>query len=246
MKKLLISILTAVLLFSAFFLCVQLVAEKKVLINEWFISDEDVTGADLSMFQGDTDMNKLKEQGIRFVIIKATEGSTYQDMYFVRNWKNAEEAGLPAGAYHFFSFESSGRTQAENFIHTVGSVEGKLLPVVDVEYYGNIHVDPPAKEDVVRELQDYLDTLEAEYGVKPMIYTEPKINEKYLKGTFDAYPKWLRSVYYPLWFEAGDDWYIWQYSDRGELDGYDDSQRFIDLNVLNRKITLDTITVKTE
>ena len=246
MKKYVIIAVILILAVVVFPLGYKLVADKHVILNKLFVSDTDVIGADISMFQGDTDMAKLKEQGIQFVIIKATEGSTYKDEYFAANWQNAKEAGLPAGAYHFFSFESSGKTQAANFINTVGPVGGRLLPVVDVEFYGNFHVERPKKEDLIRELQDYLDALEEEYGIKPMIYTDPEINKKYLKGTFDAYPKWLRSVYYPLSIQAGDDWYIWQYTDRGELEGYSGHEKYIDLNVLNKKITLDAVTVKTE
>ena len=248
-KRLIITLVVLVLVVAIAFSSVFVLAKTKtIFINRWFVNEKNSTiGVDVSSYQADIDMNKLKEQNIRFIYIKATEGSSARDDRFTENWANASKAGLLSGAYHFFSFDSEGKTQAENFIKTVGTdIKGRLLPAVDIEYYGDKEKNPPAKEDVIRELRVWLETIEKEYGVKPMIYTEPKINEKYLKGTFDAYPKWLRSVYYPLWFEAGDDWNIWQYSDRGELEGYDDSQRFIDLNVLNRKITLDTITVKTE
>lgn len=242
MKVIVTGIIT--LLIVSFGLFFQMVKEKKIILNRMFITAQDVVGADISMFQGEVDMAALKDQGIRFVIIKATEGSSYKDECFAANWTNAEAAGMPAGAYHFFSFESSGKTQAENFMNSAGPLEGRLLPVVDVEFYGNYHIDPPAKEDLIRELQDYLDALEAEYGVKAMIYTDKKINDKYLKGTFDEYPKWLRNVYYPLSLEAGNDWYMWQFTDRGELDGYSGHERYIDLDVLNRNITLEMITVK--
>ncbi|MBQ8953937.1 MAG: hypothetical protein IJ048_07450 [Clostridia bacterium] len=40
----------------------------------------------------------------------------------------------------------------------------------------------------------------------------------------------FRDVYLPpIWVE---DWLIWQYSDRGELEGYDGEERYIDLNVM--------------
>ncbi len=60
-------------------------------------------------------MNKLKEQDVKFMYIKATEGSNSQDEKFAENWDNAQKAGLLSGAYHFFSYDSEGKTQAENF-----------------------------------------------------------------------------------------------------------------------------------
>ena len=97
-------------------------------------------------------MSKLKEQNIQFLYIKATEGSTAQDERFAAYWKNAKNAGLLSGAYHFFSYDSEGRTQAENFIITVGpDLKGRLLSVNDVDYYGDKEQNPPERTDVIRE-----------------------------------------------------------------------------------------------
>ena len=43
-------------------------------------------------------------------------------------------------------------------------LKGRLLPVVDVEYYGDKKENPPEKKDVVRELTVFLNTLEDKYG----------------------------------------------------------------------------------
>ena len=120
-----------------------LVKTKRLQINRWVISRQDVVGADISEYQADVDMEKLKEQGISFIYIKATEGSGHVDSRFAQNWESAEESGIPAGAYHFFSFDSPGGKQAENYISTVGELEGKLIPAVDVEYYGDKKSNPP-------------------------------------------------------------------------------------------------------
>ena len=159
--------------------------------------------------------------------------------------KNSDVIGVDvAGAYHFFSFDSPGATQAENFINAVGDLHNDLIPVVDVEFYGDKNENPPAKEDVQRELKVYLDILEERYGVKPMIYCARPIWDSYIKSAFDAYPLWVRSVYYPAWFEFGNKWTVWQYQDTGILDGYSGYEKYIDLNVLNRNVSLEDIMVK--
>ena len=91
-----------------------------------------VRGVDVSVYQGRIDWDTLAEQGISFAFIKATEGSGSEDPNFQRNWGQARQSGLRVGAYHFFSFDSGGDTQAENFIRAVEPVEGMLPPVVDV------------------------------------------------------------------------------------------------------------------
>ncbi len=220
------------------------VKTKKLQVNRWIVSERDVIGVDLSEYQADVDMEKLSEQNIQFIYMKATEGSSFTDSRFEENWKSAEEAGIPAGAYHFFSFDSSGEQQAKNYIETVGSLAGRLIPAVDVEFYADKRENPPAPEDVAVQLQAFLDALEEEYHVKPMIYCPREIYEKYIADCFDSYPRWIRSVYCPASFEAGDDWVLWQYCDTGELEGYSGGERYIDLDVLKRGADLKELMVK--
>ena len=236
----------AVILFLIFIVVFILAKKKIVFINQWFVDENNSTiGVDISSYQANVDMEKLKEQHIEFVFIKATEGSSYQDEMFAANWENAEKAGLPSGAYHFFSYDSPGSTQAENFIDTVGEdLKGRLLPVVDVEYYGDKEENPPEKDDVVRELTVFLDALEAQYGVKPMIYTRSDIYEKYLEGFSGEYKMWMSSLYTPLRWNYKGDWYIWQYLNRGILEGYSGGEKYIDLNVLNQEKDLNDLIVK--
>lgn len=244
--KKIILIITLILIISLVLISTlyYLIKIKQLSINKFFISENDIIGVDLSKYQGEVDMKKIKNQNIKFVYIKATEGSTHTDEKFHKNWANAEENNLIAGAYHFFSFDSSGQTQAQNYIKTVGELKGKLIPVVDVEYYGDKEENPPTKEEIINELQIYLDTLEEEYNVKPMIYTRTDIYKKYLKGQFDDYKKWISSLYLPLKWEYKDNWDIWQYTDRAKLEGYKGKEKYIDLNVINKEIKLESLIVK--
>ncbi len=246
-KKFIIILIAIVLVAAVIFSSVFLLAkQKKVFINKWFVDEKSSTiGVDVSSYQAEIDMNVLKEQNIEFIYIKATEGSNTQDERFAENWNNAKKAGLLSGAYHFFSYDSEGRTQAENFINTVGpDLKGRLLPVVDVEYYGDKEQNPPEKGDVIRELRIYLEIIEEEYGIKPLIYTRSDIYDKYLKGEFDEYKKWISSLYTPISWNYKDDWYIWQYLNRGELEGYTGGEKYIDLNVLNKDKELEDLIVE--
>ena len=246
-KILIITLIIVIIILVAIYLTVFMLAkQKKIFINKWFVDEKNSTiGVDVSSYQANIDMNKLKEQNIEFIYIKATEGSKSQDDKFSENWKNAKNTELLSGAYHFFSYDSVGITQAENFIKTVGTdIKGRLLPVVDVEYYGDKEENPPDKEDVIRELKVFLEMIEKEYGVKPLIYTRTDIYDKYLKGEFDEYKKWISSFYTPLSWNYKDDWYIWQYLNRGELEGYTGGEKYIDLNILNKDKKLEDIIVK--
>ncbi len=208
-----------------------LVLTKRIPISKLWARGYEVKGVDISHYQGEVDMKALEKQGMQFVIIKATEGSSCVDEMFEENWKDAEQTGILAGAYHFFSFDSPGKTQAKNFISTAGDLSGKLIPVVDVEYYGDKEKNPPAKEEMVRELSEYMHILEAEYGVKPMIYTTYSVYHRYIKKSFSDYPLWIRNVYFKPGVDLGRTWDFWQYSDTTELDGYQGEEKYIDCNV---------------
>lgn len=81
-------------------------------------------GVDVSTYQGDVDWPALRAQGVDFAFIKATEGSSLQDRQFSANWENAQAAGVRVGAYHFFSYDSPGETQADQF-HLHGTGDGR-------------------------------------------------------------------------------------------------------------------------
>jgi lysozyme len=187
-----------------------------------------VRGIDVSEYQGEIDWALLASQDIEFAFIKATEGSHHIDPRFAYNWEHAAKTRLRIGAYHFFSFDSPGRTQAENFLSAVPKAEGMLPPVVDVELYDAYKRAPKPVEEVLPELDTLLHSLEKEYGVKPILYAIQEAYDLYLADRYAEYPLWIRGVFTspPVnW------WTFWQYSDRVVLPGYSGPERFIDMNL---------------
>lgn len=224
-KKYLILLLTVLMIavISTLFI------KKKIKIASVFADRFEVTGVDVSHYQGTIDWEKLAGQ-IDFAFIKATEGASFIDECFYDNWKKAEQTGIYVGAYHFFSFDSDGEKQAQFYIDTVGNLNGKMAPAVDVEFYGDKQSNPPEKEEVIEQLHKLLDVLEEYYQVKPVIYTTYTVYNSYIKGEFEGYPLWIRNVYYqPLWGTMGK-WTFWQYTDTAVLEGYEGEEKYIDKN----------------
>lgn len=204
-----------------------------------------IRGVDVSAHQGHIDWEILKSQNISFAFIKATEGSSWVDKKFAYNFKNAHRQKIYVGAYHFFSFESGGDTQAQNFIANVPKPEqGQkyLPPVVDVEFYGSMASHPPSPESVHKELRLLLQSLQAHYGLKPIIYTTASFYDAYLRGKYEEYPIWIRSIFFAphslfarmfnVYFPKSH-WTFWQYNPYGVLKGYSGGEKYIDLNAFN-------------
>ncbi len=190
-----------------------------------------VFGVDVSNYQGEIDWHRLGEQGVQFAFIKATEGSGHVDESARRNIVQSADTDIKRSCYHFFSFDSSGHTQAQNFISVVNRDEIDLPPVVDIEYYGDKLIDKPSREEAEEVLLPLLEELEQYYGEKPLIYTTLPVYYRYVSPICGSdYPLWIRCVQTEPEFIG---WTFWQYDDHGELDGYYGDEKYIDFNVFN-------------
>ena len=227
--------LKAVIITASILLAVMLIAACSLYfglihINNPELNGFTVKGVDVSSYLGNIDWPLLASQDIDFAYIKATEGSASQDRCFSQNWQEASQTGIRIGAYHFFSFESAGQTQAQNFIDTVDPVDNMLPPVIDVEYYGSFTSEDTIDVSAVRkELRTMVDILTEEYGMKPVIYVSENSYKTIVKGSFEDCGLWYRSVYSKV--PSDVNWVFWQYSNRHRLKGYDGKEAYIDMNV---------------
>ena len=191
-----------------------------------------VQGVDVSAYQGKIDWSVLADNNIQFAFIKATEGSDYVDENFSQNLSGALKTPLKIGAYHFFNFDESGLSQAQNFINTVPKNESMLPPVVDIEFYPPYNrFLPPSSDSIVNELRVFLNTLETHYGKRPIIYTSKYPYSVYIEGQFEDYKLWIANYDEHPVLSDGREWTFWQYSEHGILPGYSGAVEYIDLNV---------------
>ena len=203
----------------------------------------EIHGIDISHHQGNINWSELREKGlinetpIRFIMIKATEGSTRVDENFKDNFYQAREYGFTRGAYHFYSVHSPAKRQAEFFIKNVKLENGDLPPVLDVEHKPKNQTDDAFKASIL----EWLDIVEQHYGVKPIIYTYYKFKTRYLSDpVFDQYPYWI-AHYYVDEVEYQGPWKFWQHTDVGRLPGIEGN---VDFNIYNgsfyelRKLTI--------
>lgn len=191
----------------------------------------EIRGIDISHYQGKINWEKLsnaqiEHSPIRFVVIKATEGSTQIDDCFQDNFKNARDYGFIRGAYHFWSNKSSARDQARFFLKKVHLKDGDLPPVLDVEN----KPEDMSVEDFQREILTWMHIVEDKYHVKPILYTYYKFKNQYLNTpVFDDYPYWI-AHYYVDEIEYEGDWKFWQHTDAGRLPGI---RGTVDFNLYN-------------
>ncbi|MGO4374148.1 GH25 family lysozyme [Paenibacillus sp. MCAF20] len=191
-----------------------------------FASGYEIRGLDASHYQGEVDWQKVASSGkYQFVYLKATEGHDYVDDTFKSNWEEAKKAGFMTGAYHFFSARSSGEEQAKLFISNVPKEEQSLPPVIDLE----IALDHPV-EQIQQELKLFSNSVETYYSKKPILYVTYDTYNKYVSSGFEDYEIWIRDILKPPSLKGDRDWLLWQYCNRGRVDGID---AYVDINVFN-------------
>lgn len=146
---------------------------------------------------------------------KATEGYTFKDTLFAKNWEELKRVGIKRGAYHFFRGNSDPKKQAQNFIETVKLDSGDIVPILDIE-----KLDRQSVPNLVKKAKIWLNEIENEYKVKPMIYAGQFFYNKYLAFYFKGYPLWIAE------FTRGkpvlrdkQKYYIWQHSELGIIKG---------------------------
>ena len=224
----LLVVLAALILCAGIF--AGLVWKGVIRLNEPFAERYPVRGADVSHYQGEVDFDRLAEQGLQFVFIKATEGSSHVDARFSENLARVQTSPLRYGFYHFFSYDSAGIDQAAQIIAHVPVMEDMLPPVIDVEFYGDYTVHPAEPEAVRTELRAMIDALAGHYQTPPILYCTRRAWQLYIRDNFDDCDLWIRDVYFT---PSDGPWTFWQYTDRAVLDGYSGDEPCIDLNVFS-------------
>jgi lysozyme len=188
-------------------------------------------GIDVSKHNGEINWAQIAKAQIdtntlEFVYIKATEGYWYIDPQFLDNWYSARAVGIKRGAYHFFRPRWNPRFQAWLFKIMVSQKEGDLPPVLDIESDEGL-----SDEEVTAAAKKWLQLVENQHGIKPMIYTNLNYYNRIVKGKLDDYPLWI-AQYRGEKPNLPDSvaWKFWQMSDKATINGINEK---VDINVVN-------------
>jgi lysozyme len=153
---------------------------------------------------------------IKAVIVKATQGLTFHDPEYAATMAAAAVNNLLQGSYHFGSL-ADGMAQADFFLKTRLDAHAPGLMVLDFE------INKTAGTMTLDQARDFVRRIKSVTGVWPVLYAGG-----YLKMTLNGAPDETLSQC-PLWLAqygpspilppGWDAWALWQYTDKGEVDG---------------------------
>lgn len=185
-----------------------------------------MNGIDIASYQSELDVAKVP---CDFVIIKATQGTTYVNPALKKHWRQATECGKQIGLYHYAS-KGGAEAEAAFFVKTAQSVSGigRAVLVLDWEMESNENFRNP---DYARR---FLAAVYAATGVKPFIYMSKSVCREYdwsaVAPTFPLWAAQYKNYAYTGYqatpwtdsrgFGAWSAPLIYQYSSRGRLSGY--------------------------
>lgn len=135
------------------------------------VAEEYQDGTDISRWNTVNSFVDMYVGGVRFVIIKASEGLT-TDPKFQQHWQGALDAGLIVGVYCFFRGHISGVAQADYFLSVIqpliDATNGNILPpYLDVESSDGVTVATRRAR-----ISEWLTTVKAKFKT-PGVYSSP-------------------------------------------------------------------------
>lgn len=173
-----------------------------------------IKGIDVSHYQGSVNWKTVKGAGIKFVFIKATQGTSYPQVSYFRNHApKALAAGLNVGVYHYgtFSNVSEAKAQAAYFISVVKDYRLTYPLVLDLEE----NKKGVSKSALTDAAISFLEKIE-NAGYFAILYTSKSFLENSLdEDRLKPYALWCARYADALGRSAD----IWQYSSKGKVDG---------------------------
>src|SRR6185503_11904243 len=196
-------------------------------------------GIDVSSYQGNIAWPSVAAAGISFAWAKATEGTGYQDAYFVGNQNNGKAAGVLMGAYHYARYDlhagTSGATAEANYYwnfaknHIQG--DGKtLMPMLDVEASTAGYTPATLAAWINQWCQTVVANASAAgLTVRPVIYVSA-CHANYFDSSCAQWTPWIANYNgqdpqsgtpwsvcsgYNIW----GTWVVWQYTSSGAIPG---------------------------
>lgn len=192
-------------------------------------------GIDVSKHQGEIDWAKVAADGVKFAFIRVGNrgygsGAIVEDAQFEANIKGAISNGIQVGVYFFSQAinEQEAMEEAKFVLDKIAPYKVQCPIVIDVEKVADseARMNKISSEQRTANTLVFLQAVE-DAGYEAMLYHNMEMGLLMLDlAQFEEYNKWFayynKEIYYPYAFD------VWQYSDKGRVNGINGD---VDLNI---------------
>jgi lysozyme len=184
---------------------------------------------DISSNNSPPDFGRVKHDGVLGVIIKATEGLTFNNPRLESDWERAAKAGLVVGSYHFAREDthpgkSGAQAEAQHYVRTMMRIpghgkgrvwhKGNFLPILDFEKGTGDHKYSPWRDAFYDEVRRLV-------GHYSILYTSPGFNN-WAKPNVKDNRLWVAhytSASQPNQVPGYSGYDLWQFTDKRVVAG---------------------------
>ena len=201
-------------------------------------------GIDISSYNGDVDLQKVKNNGYDYVMIRTGSGKTTFDPNFSINYGKAGQAGLKRGVYHY-SYATTVEDAKQEAYACLSAIDNRNLecPVTfDIEEDKAFET---GKENVTDMAIAFCEVIK-EAGYEPMIYSSlNRLNNDFDYDAISSYKIWVAN-YEADYPDYQYPYYMWQYN-IGSVDGANTAAGECDVNYIYEEfVEPDSITLDQE
>lgn len=208
--------------------------DLSIFTTEILQSEDEVLlrGIDVSWVQGNIDWAAVAESGIDFVMIRAGRGDIDDtgckaDTHFIQNIQEASKYDIDIGVY-FYSYAETISQAEEEAYFLLDLIKGYDLTfpvVVDME-------EETRRIDLTDVAEAFIEVVSGG-GYYPMLYSyQSRLESHFSDSLKSTYALWVARIDSPDSRPETDfDYYIWQYSHEGKINGIEGN---VDFNIAFR------------
>lgn len=194
-------------------------------------------GIDVSGYQGNIDFVKVKQSSIKIVYMKSSEGFSYVDSKFERNYAQAKENGLKVGFYHVVTARTveQAKRQAQFFVSLISRKVPDCKLAMDFETFGSL-----TKAQINEIGLAFMQEVKQISGKDVILYSNAYTANTIWSGEVTKYPLWIAQyqVSKPENNGTWKNWAGWQYTDVGAISGI---SSYVDKNYFTKEVFLSDI-----
>ena len=182
-------------------------------------------GIDVSKWNGNVDWDKVKADGIDYVILRAGYGNSNVDPYFKSHIEGASKAGLKIGIY-WFSYATSvekAKEEAAKCLETIAPYKNKISYPVFYDFeYASVDYATKMGVKITKDLSSkmanvFLNEIK-NAGYINGIYTNKDFGDRYFDEDI-LYNNYLWVAQYASTCTYPRPYMMWQFTEKGTING---------------------------